>query len=58
MESYKENYIKGLENAFGEYAKEIIEMIRELPADVVVQTYYGEQEATIEFFYEPQEMET
>jgi hypothetical protein len=28
-----------------------------LPAEVVVQTYYGEQEATIEFFYEPQTME-
>lgn len=57
LESYKENYIKGLENAFGEYAKDIIDLIRELPAEKVVNTYYQEQEATIEFFYEPQAMQ-
>jgi hypothetical protein len=57
LENYKENYIKGLENAFGEYAKVIIELIRELPAEKVVNSYYKEQEATIEFFYEPQAMQ-
>jgi hypothetical protein len=57
MEEYKQNYIQGLKNAFGDYANDIIDIINDLPADVVVQTYYGEQEATIEFFYEPQEMD-
>lgn len=57
LESYKDNYIKGLENAFGDYAKDIIDLIRELPAETVVNTYYKEQEATIEFFYEPQAMQ-
>ena len=57
IEAYKTNYIKGLREAFGDYANDIIDMIDSLPAEVVVQTYYGEQEATIEFFYEPQTME-
>lgn len=58
MEGYKANYIKGLRAAFGEHADDIISIIEGLPAETVVQTYYSEQEATIEFFYEPQEMET
>jgi hypothetical protein len=58
MEAYKQNYIKGLRAAFGDYADDIISIIEDLPAETVVKTYYGEQEATIEFFYEPQEMET
>jgi hypothetical protein len=57
MEDYKQNYIKGLQAAFGDYADDIISIIESLPADEVVKTYYGEQEATIDFFYEPQEME-
>lgn len=57
MAAYKANYIKGLREAFGDYANDIINIIENLPAEVVVQTYYGEQEATIDFFYEPQAME-
>lgn len=57
MEEYKANYLKGLQNAFGGYADDIIKVIEGLPADVVVETFYSEQEATIDFFYEPQEME-
>jgi hypothetical protein len=57
MEEYKANYIKGLKNAFGEYADHIIEIIEGLPAENVVKTYYGEQEATITFFYEKQDMD-
>jgi hypothetical protein len=56
MEDYKASYIKGLRIAFGDYADDIISIIEELPAETVVKTYYAEQEATIEFFYEPQEM--
>lgn len=56
-EDYKTNYLKAMENAYGEHGKEIIEMIKGLPADVVVKTYYKEQEATIDFHYELQEMQ-
>jgi hypothetical protein len=57
MEAYKANYLKGLRDTFGEHASDIIDIIENLPADVVVKTYYREQEATIDFFYESQEME-
>jgi hypothetical protein len=57
MEEYKANYIKGLKEAFGEYANDIIEIVESLPAEKVVSTYYGEQEATIAFFYEKQDMD-
>ena len=57
MEEYKANYIQGLKNAFGEYADDVISIIEGLPAEEVIKTYYDEQEATIDFFYEPQEME-
>jgi hypothetical protein len=58
MEMYKANYLKGLENAFGEYAKDLIEMLKEIPADLFVDTFYKEQEATIEFIYDPLQMES
>lgn len=57
MEEYKANYIKGLQESFGEYANDIIDIINDLPAETVVNTYYTEQEATITFFYERQDME-
>jgi hypothetical protein len=50
MERYKENYLKGLEN-FGGYANDIIELIKELPAEYVDEVYYREQEADIKFYY-------
>jgi hypothetical protein len=58
LERYKDNYIKGLQSVFGDYANDIIDIIKELPAKTVVDTYYSEQEATIEFFYDPQSMDT
>lgn len=51
MERYKDNYLKGLEN-FGGYEKQIADIIKQLPADVVVETYFKEQEAEIKFYYE------
>lgn len=56
MEEYKANYITGLKNTFGDHANDLITMIEQLPAEAVVKTYYSEQEATIDFFYEMQEM--
>jgi hypothetical protein len=51
MERYKANYLKGLDE-YGGYADDIKAIIERLPADVVVKTYYQEQEATIKFYYE------
>ena len=50
-EMYKENYLKGLD-AYGGYADSIKEIVEQLPADVVVKTFYKEQEASIDFVYE------
>lgn len=50
-EQYKENYLKGLDS-FGGYADNIKEIIEQLPAELVVKTFYQEQEASIEFYYE------
>jgi hypothetical protein len=51
MEEYKENYIKGLQNGFGGYADDIIKIVQGISAEKVVETYYNEQEATIDFHY-------
>jgi len=47
---YKENYLLSLDN-FGGYADDIKDIINQLPNELMVETYYGEQEATIEFVY-------
>ncbi len=57
MEQYKQNYLTSLDTAYGGYADDVRKIIEELPADVVNETYYKEQEATITFNYEKQEME-
>jgi len=51
IEQYKENYLKALDE-FGGYADHIKALVEQLPADVVVKTYYSEQEAIIKFVYE------
>jgi hypothetical protein len=57
MELFKENYIKALKIALPAYADEIIEVLKDIPAPTVVNTFYGEQEASIDFIYDPQEAE-
>lgn len=57
FEEYKKNYIKALETTLGGYADDIIVIIKQLPAETVVETYYREQEATINFTYDPQDAE-
>jgi hypothetical protein len=54
---FKENYIKALNNVYGDYASSVREIIERLPADVVVDTYYREQEASIDFHYDKIEMD-
>lgn len=56
MERFKQNYIQGLENVFGEYGKDLIEKIKELSPEVIVKTFYSEQEASIDFIYDPIEL--
>jgi hypothetical protein len=56
-ELYKKNYITAMKSAYGEHANDVIEIIEGLPAKTVVDTYYKEQEASISFHYEPQEMQ-
>jgi hypothetical protein len=51
IESYKENYLKGLDE-YGGYADDIKSLVNSLPADVVVDKFYSEQEASIDFYYE------
>jgi len=58
METYKKNYITGVERVYGDYAKDLINMLKEIPAEDIVKMYYSEQEATITFHYDPQEMQT
>jgi hypothetical protein len=56
-ELFKENYLKALDSVYGDYASDIKSLIEALPADVVVDTYYREQEASIDFHYDKIEMD-
>lgn len=53
MEDYKENYLKALSNIFGEYADDLIGKLKDLDAEKLISTFYKEQEATIDFIYDP-----
>lgn len=56
MERFKENYIQGLENVFGESGKDLIEKVKKISPEVIVNTFYSEQEASIDFIYDPIEL--
>lgn len=49
---YKANYIKALENTYGARAKNIVDIMNKIPSYKVVETYYGEQEAELNFVYD------
>jgi hypothetical protein len=55
-QQYKDNYIKGLIRIFGDNANDLIETISKIPADKVVNIFYSDQEATIDFIYDPIEL--
>lgn len=57
-ERFKLNYIQGLYNTYGARASAIIEKISKIPAKDVVKKLYEEQNATIDFMYEPLDEET
>ena len=56
-ERYKENFMKGLENAFGEKGKELQEIVEQIPAEQLTQMYYDNPILQIDFIYDPLEMD-
>jgi len=57
LNEYVKNYIEGLTNALDYRANDIIDIINLLPPQLVVDTFYKEQEATIDFIYSPEDIE-
>ena len=55
----RENYIKGLKEVFGDTdeTKQLIEEIEKLPIKEFITKFYKEQEATVDFIYDPIEAE-
>lgn len=55
----RENYIKGLKEVFGDTdeTKKLIEEIENLPINEFITKFYKEQEATVDFIYDPIEAE-
>lgn len=56
-ERYKENLLKGLENAFGEKGKVLQEIAKQIPAEQLTQMYYDDPILQIDFIYDPLEMD-
>ena len=56
-ERYKENLLKGLENAFGEKGKMLQEIAKQIPAEQLTQMYYDDPILQIDFIYDPLEMD-
>ena len=54
---YKENFIKGLENAFGEKGSELIEIAMQIDGETLTQMYYDDPILQIDFIYDPLEMQ-
>jgi len=57
-EQYKQNYFQAIYNNFGSYADELIDQLKDVPAKDIVDMYYKEQEASIDFPYDPQDVLT
>lgn len=58
-ENLRQNYIKGLKEVFGETdeTKKLIKEIEKLPIKDFITKFYKEQEATVDFIYDPIEAE-
>ena len=56
-ERYKENFMKGLENAFGEKGRELQEIAAQISAEQLTQMYYDDPILQIDFIYDPLEMQ-
>lgn len=57
IERYKENYLKGLETAFGEKGNRIKQLVSQLSGDVLMDMYYNDPVLQLDFIYDPLEME-
>ena len=51
MDHYKQNYLKALRKNFGSDADKIAARVESMPADRVVDLYYSNQEADIDYIY-------
>lgn len=56
LELYKENYIKGVQNALGALGAEIVEVVEKLPASTVYEAYLTDEDLSITFLYDEYEM--
>ena len=56
MEMYKNNYLVGISNTFGE-GSEIFNRFSAIPADKLVELYYKDPVFSIDFIYDPIELE-
>lgn len=56
-ELYKQNYIKGLMNEFGEKGKSLINLVEQIPPDEFIDLYYNDPVLDITFIYDPIEQE-
>lgn len=56
-ERYKENFMKALENVFGEKGKKLQEIVKQIPAEQLTQMYYDNPILQIDFIYDPLEMQ-
>ena len=57
IQRYKENLLKGLNNAFGEKGRTLIDLASKIPAETLVEMYYNDPVLQIDFIYDPLEME-
>lgn len=55
---YKENFLKGLENAFGEKGRHLQELAQQINPETLTQMYYDDPILQIDFIYDPIEMQT
>lgn len=56
-ERYKENFIKGLENAFGESGVELVALAEQIDPETLSQMYFDDPILQIDFIYDPLEMQ-
>jgi hypothetical protein len=57
FKEYKMNYIKAMSRVMGYYGEHAVRQLKQLPAELVSEIFYREQEATIDFVYEKQDLE-
>lgn len=55
--AYKDNFLKAIDNAFGDAGSNIKELAEQIPAEMLVQMYYDDPILQIDFIYDPIEMQ-